>query len=68
MTVEEPTTLVRRQHRRLATQVLTPKAMQGFANIMDYESHILVKSLYELGHKGEVPVNPAHYAGRFALK
>ncbi|KAF8910457.1 cytochrome P450 [Gymnopilus junonius] len=56
-----------RQHRRLATQVLTPKAMQGFASIMDYESHIFIKSLYKQGQKGKLPVNPAHYAGRFAL-
>lgn len=58
----------RRQHRRLATQVLTPKAMQGFAAILDYESHILVKSLYEEGQKGQRPINPANYCGRFALK
>ncbi|KIM37140.1 hypothetical protein M413DRAFT_13508 [Hebeloma cylindrosporum] len=56
-----------RQHRRLATQVLTPKAMQGFASIMEYESHIFIKSLYEEGQKGGHPINPAHYAGRFAL-
>ncbi|KIM37141.1 hypothetical protein M413DRAFT_31085 [Hebeloma cylindrosporum] len=56
-----------RQHRRIVAQVLAPKAMQGFASIMEYESHILIKSLYEEGQKGKLPINPAHYAGRFAL-
>jgi len=42
--------------------------MQGFASIMEYESHIFIKSLYEEGQKGGHPINPAHYAGRFALK
>ena len=35
---------------------------------MEYESHILIKSLYEQGQSGQLPINPAHYAGRFALK
>ncbi|KDR71505.1 hypothetical protein GALMADRAFT_143768 [Galerina marginata CBS 339.88] len=56
-----------RQHRRLAGLALNPKAMQGYAAIMDYESHILLKSLYEEGLRGKLPVNPAHFAGRFAL-
>ena len=42
--------------------------MKGFASIMEYESHIFIKSLYEEGQKGGLPINPAHYAGRFALK
>jgi hypothetical protein len=35
---------------------------------MEYESHIFIKSLYEEGQKGSLPINPAHYSGRFALK
>ncbi|KAG6916524.1 hypothetical protein DXG01_006465 [Tephrocybe rancida] len=56
-----------RQHRRIATQVLTPKALQGYVGVMDYESHILVRSLYEESNQGLHPVNPAHFCGRFAL-
>ena len=42
--------------------------MEIFVNTMEYESHILIKSLYEQGQKGALPVNPAHHTGRFALK
>ena len=58
----------RRQHRRLASLALNPKAMQGYAAVMNYESHILIKSLFEEGLHGKLPINPAHFAGRFALK
>ncbi|KAH9475128.1 Cytochrome P450 monooxygenase virE [Psilocybe cubensis] len=56
-----------RQHRRLAALALNPKAMEGYASVMDYESHILIKSLYDESQQGKSPVNPAHFAGRFAL-
>lgn len=42
--------------------------MQGYAAVMDYESHILIKSLFEESLRGKLPINPAHFAGRFALK
>lgn len=57
-----------RQHRRIAMQLLTPKAVTGYANVLDYEAHILVRSLYLESKCGQVPINPAHYAGRYALK
>jgi hypothetical protein len=60
--------LGRRQHRRIATQLLTPKAIQGYASVLDYEAHILVRSLYHKSKMGTLPVNPAHYTGRYALK
>ena len=60
--------LCRKQHRRLAMQVLNARAIEGFTSAMEYESHILIKSLYEQGRNGELPINPAHYTGRFALK
>ncbi|KAH9481030.1 Cytochrome P450 monooxygenase [Psilocybe cubensis] len=41
--------------------------MEQYASFMDYEAHIFIKSLYDEGVKGDKPVNPAHYAGRFAL-
>ncbi|PPQ88901.1 hypothetical protein CVT25_009136 [Psilocybe cyanescens] len=56
-----------RQHRRLAGIALNPKAMEEYASIMDYESHILIKSLFDEGLRGKLPINPAHFAGRFAL-
>ncbi|KAG6909248.1 hypothetical protein DXG01_001430 [Tephrocybe rancida] len=57
----------RRHHRRIASQILTPKALQGYAGIMDYEAHMFIRSLYDESKKGVLPINPAHYTGRFAL-
>jgi hypothetical protein len=48
--------------------LLTPQAVQGYASVLDYESHILVRSLYHESMRGALPINPAHYAGRYALK
>ncbi|KAF8264111.1 cytochrome P450 [Lactarius quietus] len=56
-----------RQHRRIATQLLTQKAIQGYASVLDYEAHILVRSLYHESRMGTLPINPAHFAGRYAL-
>jgi cytochrome P450 len=56
-----------RQHRRIASQLLTPKAIQGYASVLDYEAHILVRSLYHESKMGTSPINPAHFAGRYAL-
>lgn len=58
----------RRQHRKIARSLLTPKAVEGYASVLDYESHILVRSLYHESMQGALPINPAHYAGRYALK
>ena len=58
----------RRKHRRIATQVLTPKAIQGYASVLDYEAHILVRSLYHGSKLGTLPIDPAHFTGRYALK
>jgi hypothetical protein len=60
--------LGRRQHRRIAMQLLNPKAIQGYASVLDYEAHILIRSLYHASKMGSLPVNPAHIAGRYALK
>ncbi|KAJ4466761.1 cytochrome P450 [Lentinula aciculospora] len=56
-----------RQYRKLAMQLLTPKAMEGNADSLDYEAHITIQTLKDDGHSGKVPLNPHHYAGRFAL-
>ncbi|KAH9174756.1 cytochrome P450 [Lactarius sanguifluus] len=56
-----------RQHRRIAMQLLTQKAIQGYAPVLDYEAHILVRSLYHESKMGTLPINPAHFAGRYAL-
>jgi cytochrome P450 len=56
-----------RKHRRIAAQVLTPKAIQGYASVLDYEAHILVRSLYHESKLGTLPINPAHFTGRYAL-
>ncbi|KIK54002.1 hypothetical protein GYMLUDRAFT_264859 [Collybiopsis luxurians FD-317 M1] len=56
-----------RQHRKLAMTLLTPKAIDGYSHSLNYESHILMRSLLDDGLFGEVPVNPHNYAGRYAL-
>jgi hypothetical protein len=49
-------------------QVLNPKAIQGYASVLDYEAHILVQSMYFETKMGTAPIDPAHFVGRFALK
>lgn len=49
-------------------QLLTPKAIDGYAEVLDYEAHILIRSLLQESQYGNLPINPAHYAGRYALK
>ncbi|KAJ7768172.1 cytochrome P450 [Mycena maculata] len=54
-------------HRRLAMQLLTPKAIQTYADVLDYEPAILVRSFYDKSNKGTLPRDPANYAGRYGL-
>ncbi|KAJ7122820.1 cytochrome P450 [Mycena epipterygia] len=56
-----------RQHRRLAMQFLTPKAIDGYAQVLDYEACILVRSFYNESKQGTLAIDPASYAGRYAL-
>ena len=49
-------------------QALNPKAIQGYAPVLDYEAHILVRSMYFESSMGTMPINPAHFVGRYALK
>jgi hypothetical protein len=49
-------------------QLLTPKAIQGYASVLDYEAHILIRSMYYETKMGQLPINPAHFVGRYALK
>ncbi|KAH9991557.1 cytochrome P450 [Russula vinacea] len=56
-----------RQHRRIAMQLLTPKAIQGYSGVLDYEAHILIRSMYYETAMGKYPINPAHFVGRYAL-
>ena len=49
-------------------QLLTPKAIQGYASVLDYEAHILIRSMYYETKMGKLPINPAHFVGRYALK
>lgn len=58
----------RRKHRRIAMQLLTPLALKSFESVIDYEADILVASLYKDTCAGAVSINPANYAGRYALK
>ncbi|KAL0960650.1 hypothetical protein HGRIS_005679 [Hohenbuehelia grisea] len=57
----------RRKHRRISMWSLTPKAIQGYADVFDYEALPFLRSLYEAGKGGSVPLNPATHAGRYAL-
>lgn len=58
----------RRKHRKIAISLLTPKAIQTYAHVLDYEAHVLVRSLFQDGKQGSLPINPAKYAGRYVLK
>jgi hypothetical protein len=49
-------------------QVLTPKAIQKYASVLDYEAHILIRSMYHETQMGKLPIDPAHFVGRYALK
>lgn len=49
-------------------QLLTPKAIEGYSQSLNYEAHILIRTLIDDGRSGTIPVNPHHYAGRYALK
>ena len=59
---------IRRQHRRIAAQVLTRQAVVGFGPTLEYETDVLLRSLYEATQGGKTPVDPAHHVGRFTLK
>jgi len=49
-------------------QLLSPKAITGYGSTLDYEAHILIGSLFKATRGGKLPIDPAHYVGRFALK
>ncbi|KAI0284680.1 cytochrome P450 [Russula aff. rugulosa BPL654] len=56
-----------RQDRRIAAQVLTPKAIQGYAPFFDHEARMLVRSLYYETEMGKKAIDPAHFVARYAL-
>jgi hypothetical protein len=49
-------------------QLLNTKAIQGYASVLDYEAHILIRSMYHETQMGKSPIDPAHFVGRYALK
>jgi hypothetical protein len=49
-------------------QLLNLKAIQGYGSVLDYEAHILIRSMYYETGMGKLPINPAHFVGRYALK
>lgn len=58
----------RRQHRKIAAQLLTQKAIEGYNDVLDYESRIMIRSMYKESMHGTTPINPTHYTGRYTLK
>ncbi|KAF4582650.1 hypothetical protein EYR40_002573 [Pleurotus pulmonarius] len=56
-----------RKHRKIAMWLLHSKAVDTYAGTIDYEAHMLARSLYEASARGKTAVDPAHFAGRFAL-
>ncbi|KDQ29248.1 hypothetical protein PLEOSDRAFT_1112179 [Pleurotus ostreatus PC15] len=56
-----------RKHRRIAMWLLNSKAIRTYAETIDYEAHIFLRSLYDLSQQGKIPIDPATYAGRYAL-
>jgi hypothetical protein len=49
-------------------QFLTQKAVRDYAEVLDYEASILVRSLARAAAQGTVSVDPSSYVGRYALK
>ena len=49
-------------------QVLTPKAIQGYTSALDYEAHILIRSMYHETQMGKLPINPLHFVRRYTFK
>src|ERR1700761_1961236 len=62
------TNFSRRKHRKIATTMLAPKAIESYTTGLDYEAHMMIRALYHDSKHGTVPVNPAQYAGRYVLK
>ncbi|KAF7421194.1 hypothetical protein PC9H_011714 [Pleurotus ostreatus] len=56
-----------RKHRRIGMWLLNSKAVRSYAEMIDYETHILARALYESSKGGQVAIDPAPHAGRFAL-
>ncbi|KAF8213917.1 cytochrome P450 [Mycena galopus ATCC 62051] len=56
-----------RHHRRLAMQFLTPKAIESYAHVLEYEAFILVRSFYTDSKRGTVALDPASYANRYTV-
>ncbi|THG93969.1 hypothetical protein EW026_g7401 [Hermanssonia centrifuga] len=56
-----------RNHRKIAAQLLTAKAIQGYNDVLDYEARIMIRSMYKESMQGALPINPAHYTGRYTL-
>lgn len=42
--------------------------MQSYASTLDYEARIMIRSLFNETKQCTLPINPAHYAGRYAFK
>lgn len=47
---------------------MTARAVEGYVNMVDYESHILIRSFYQESCHGAVPVNPQYVSVRYTLK
>ncbi|KIJ41518.1 hypothetical protein M422DRAFT_60430 [Sphaerobolus stellatus SS14] len=56
-----------RKHRRIAMQMLAPKAIEGYSDVLDVEARVLIRSLYDAAEGGMLPINPAAHVGRFSL-
>ncbi|KAF5366564.1 hypothetical protein D9758_008987 [Tetrapyrgos nigripes] len=56
-----------RKHRRLAMTALNPRAVDGYAHVLDYEATVLIKELLMYGKDGGVPINPQPHIGRCSL-
>ena len=49
-------------------QRLNPKAVGASMQTIDYEAFTLLQSMFLDTKGGVLPINPGHYAGRYALK
>uniref|UniRef100_A0A0W0EWR5 Putative cytochrome P450 n=1 Tax=Moniliophthora roreri TaxID=221103 RepID=A0A0W0EWR5_MONRR len=56
-----------RKHRRIAYSYIQQRSVDEFTPILERESFVLVKTLYEDSKGGLLPVNPQRHAGRCLL-
>ena len=59
---------LRRDHRKIAMQVLNTNAVSDRSPLMEFEAWDLVHGIFMATQGGTTPVDPVHFIGKYALK